>query len=99
MKSCTKSTYCQVLGTKVLHMMIPNIFEAFPKSHFLSGSLGGVELSDQPSFSVTCSQGQMEEENPAPLPPSPESWEKILRRLDQLSRTNLILLDIGIQLH
>lgn len=67
-----------VLGITMFCAIITDIFEAFPKFHFLSDSLGGVELSDQPPFLGTCLQDQMEEENPAPFPPALSHGKKYL---------------------
>lgn len=73
--------------------------EASPKSHFLSDSLGGSGAVTSASFFSDMFARSDRGRESCPLPPSPESWEKIFRRLDQLSQTNLILLDIGTQLH
>lgn len=83
---------------KVLSVIITNIFEAFPKACFDSGSLGEWCCQISLLFSDMFARSVGGRES-CPLHPSSESWEKILRRLDQLSRTNLIPLDIGIQLH
>lgn len=80
-----------VLGTKVLPWLSLTFLRLLPQAHSTLALWGrGTVVSA--SFLVTCLQGPMEEENPAP---SPESWDKILRSLDQLSWTNLIPLDIG----
>lgn len=61
-------------------------------------ALQGTETVSPDSSSVTCLQGQMEEENPSPVP-SLSHGKKYFQDWAQLSRINLILLDFGIQSH
>lgn len=83
-----------VPGTKLLFMIITNIFEASPlQSPLYSGSLGTWSCHISLLFSDMFAKLE-EEENPVPYP-QPWVMGKNTRRLDQLSRTNLILLDIG----